>query len=192
MPETRPALHLDLAAEALLDGWTREQVIAALIGRIKRDQGYLAYRKACNRRTSYDSQVQQDMRALALAACWLGEGRMASSVLGVGQGQQRHYRGQERMLKTGLESEFGQKPPPFRVQHDKPSEEGDPHRSHGPRHGTAARQMNDGDEHDHEEQEQARVAHQQGSLFECERVGHVHVSRDDQRGEEHRRHQRQE
>ena len=65
--------HLDLAAEALLDGWTREQVIAALIGRVKRDQGYLAYRKACNRRTSYDGQVQQDIRALALAACWLEE-----------------------------------------------------------------------------------------------------------------------
>ena len=48
--------YLHLAAEALLDGWTREQVITALIGRIKRDQGYLAYRKACNRRTSYDTR----------------------------------------------------------------------------------------------------------------------------------------
>jgi hypothetical protein len=71
--EGPPSLHLDLTAEALSDGWTRAQVIAALIGRIKRDQGYLAYRKACNRRTSYDGQVQQDMRALALAACWLEE-----------------------------------------------------------------------------------------------------------------------
>ena len=52
---------------------TREQVIAGLISRIKRDQGYLAYRKACNRRTSYDDRVQQDMRALSLAACWLEE-----------------------------------------------------------------------------------------------------------------------
>jgi len=69
--ETRPAPHLDLAAEAILEGWTREQVIAALIGRVKRDQTDLAYRKPCNRRTSYDGQVQQDMRALALAACWL-------------------------------------------------------------------------------------------------------------------------
>jgi hypothetical protein len=48
-------------------------VIAALIGRIKRDQSYLAYRRACNRRTSYDSWVQQDIWALALAACWLEE-----------------------------------------------------------------------------------------------------------------------
>jgi hypothetical protein len=40
--ETRPPLHLDLAAEAILDGWTREQVIAALIGRITRDTKYLA------------------------------------------------------------------------------------------------------------------------------------------------------
>src|SRR5689334_10620855 len=71
--EVRPVLHLDLAAEALLDGWTREQVIVALISRVKRDQGYLASRKACNRRTSYDGQVQQDMQALALAAVLLGE-----------------------------------------------------------------------------------------------------------------------
>jgi len=54
---------------------TREQVIAGLISRIKRDQGYLAYRKACNRRTSYDDQVQQDMLALAFAAVLLGEER---------------------------------------------------------------------------------------------------------------------
>jgi hypothetical protein len=74
MNEARTIPHLDLAAEALLDGWTREQVIAALVGRVKRDQGYLAYRKACNRRTSYDSQVQQDIRALSLAAVWLAEG----------------------------------------------------------------------------------------------------------------------
>lgn len=66
-------LHVDLAAEAVLEGWTREQVIDTLISRISRDRRYLAYRKACNRRTSYDDQVQQDMRALALAACWLAE-----------------------------------------------------------------------------------------------------------------------
>ncbi len=71
--ETRTIPHLDLAAEALLDDWTREQVIAALIGRVKRDQGYLTYRKACNRRTSYDCQVQQDIRVLSLAAVWLAE-----------------------------------------------------------------------------------------------------------------------
>src|SRR5690349_18748080 len=73
--EARTIPHLDLAAEAVIDGWTREQVIAALISRVKRDQGYLAYRKACNRRTSYDSQVQQDIRALSLAAVWLAEGK---------------------------------------------------------------------------------------------------------------------
>lgn len=78
LTEARPPLHLDLAAEALLDGWTREQVITALIVRIKRDQGYLAYRKDCNRRTSYDTQVQSDMRALALAACWLEEQALES------------------------------------------------------------------------------------------------------------------
>ncbi len=67
-------IHVELAADAVLDGWTREQVIATLISRLRRDRRYLAYRKACNRRTSYDDEVQQDMRALALAACWLSDG----------------------------------------------------------------------------------------------------------------------
>ncbi len=62
-----------LATEAMLEGWTRPQVIAALISRIRRDEGYLAYRRAMGRRTSYDDQVKADMRALALAACWLSE-----------------------------------------------------------------------------------------------------------------------
>src|SRR5260370_39754045 len=67
-------LHVALAGEALLEGWTRERVIAALIGRVRRDGGDLAYRRACGRRTGYDEQVQADMRALALAACWLEQG----------------------------------------------------------------------------------------------------------------------
>jgi hypothetical protein len=71
--DTETPLHIELAAEAVLEGWTRERVIEALIGRIRRDRGYLAYRKVCNRRMSYDEQVWQDMRALALAACWLDE-----------------------------------------------------------------------------------------------------------------------
>lgn len=66
-------IHVALAAEAVLEGWTHEQVVATLVSRISRDRRYLAYRKACNRRTSYDDEVQQDMRALALAACWLVE-----------------------------------------------------------------------------------------------------------------------
>src|SRR5262245_26824804 len=64
---------LDLAGEALLAGMTREQVIAHLVSRIQRDQGYLAYRRATGRRTSYDDHVHRDLRALALAACWLEE-----------------------------------------------------------------------------------------------------------------------
>ena len=71
MREESEPLHLALAGEALLDGWTRERVIAALISRIRRDDGYLAYRRACGRRTGYDEQVRADMRALALAAVWL-------------------------------------------------------------------------------------------------------------------------
>jgi hypothetical protein len=63
--------HVELASEALLEGWTRQHVIAALISRIRRDEGYLACRRATGRHTSYDDQVQADMRALALAACWL-------------------------------------------------------------------------------------------------------------------------
>ena len=70
--DTSPT-YVQLAGDALLGGMTREQAIAGLISRIKRDQGYLAYRKACNRRTSYDDQVRQDMRALALAAVLLEE-----------------------------------------------------------------------------------------------------------------------
>jgi hypothetical protein len=81
-------LHLALAGEALLEGWTRERVIAALIGRIRRDEGYLAYRRACGRRTGYDEQVQADMRALALAACWLEESAPAASRSTRGRGQE--------------------------------------------------------------------------------------------------------
>jgi hypothetical protein len=66
-------LHVALASAALLEGWTRQQVIAALVGRIRRDEGYLAYPRATGRRTSYDDQVKADMRALALAACWLAD-----------------------------------------------------------------------------------------------------------------------
>lgn len=66
-----PPTYLQLAGDALLAGLTREQAIAGLISHIRRDQGYLAHRKACNRRTSFDDQVQQDMRALALAAVLL-------------------------------------------------------------------------------------------------------------------------
>lgn len=87
--ETPTPLHLDLAVQALVDGWTRAQVIEALIGRIKRDQGYLAYRKACHRRTSYDDQVQQDQRALALAACWLADASGSGERMSVEVGSQR-------------------------------------------------------------------------------------------------------
>jgi hypothetical protein len=66
--------HLELAGEAVLAGLTREQVIAQLVSRIRRDEGYLAYRKACNRRTRYDEQVTSDLCALALAAVWLEAG----------------------------------------------------------------------------------------------------------------------
>ena len=66
--------YVALAGDALMDGWTRDRVIAALISRIRRDEGYLAYRKASGRKTGYDRQVQTDMRASALAAVWLEEG----------------------------------------------------------------------------------------------------------------------
>lgn len=73
-PDADPEMpYLDLAGEAMLAGLTCEQVIAQLISRIKRDQGYLAYRKASGRKTRYDDQVMSDLRALALAICWLEE-----------------------------------------------------------------------------------------------------------------------
>jgi hypothetical protein len=90
--DAAPAVHLELAAEAVLNGWTREQVIEALIGRIQRDQHYLAYRKACNRRTSYDNQVQQDLRALALAAVLLDETAPPATVGSVSSGSLRRER----------------------------------------------------------------------------------------------------
>ena len=71
--EVGPSPHVELAADALLAGMTREQVIAQLLSRIRRDESYLAYRKACHRHTRYDDEMTADLRALALAAVLLGE-----------------------------------------------------------------------------------------------------------------------
>ncbi|HEV8190729.1 MAG TPA: hypothetical protein VGP82_04490 [Ktedonobacterales bacterium] len=71
---------LDLASDALLEGLTHERVIEALAERLHRDTHYLAYRRACRRRTAYDGQVAADMRALALAACWLRDTKPPSGV----------------------------------------------------------------------------------------------------------------
>jgi|GEM_PF-3310526 hypothetical protein len=57
----------------MLNGLTREQVIAALQSRIRRDEGNLSYRRATGRHTSYDDNVQGDLRAIALAICYLEE-----------------------------------------------------------------------------------------------------------------------
>jgi hypothetical protein len=68
--------YVALAREATLSGLsglTRDQVIAALKSRIRRDEGYLAYRKATGRHTSYDVQVRVDLQALALVVVWLEE-----------------------------------------------------------------------------------------------------------------------
>lgn len=75
----REGLHLDLAADALLNGWTRARVIAALVARVQHDTRYLAYRQANQRQTTYDAQVTQDLRALSLAAVWLQEDRWDKS-----------------------------------------------------------------------------------------------------------------
>src|SRR5262245_17170428 len=80
--QTRSATYLELAADGALAGLTRAQVVEALIGRIERDVHYLAYRKACHRHTRYDDQVTADLRALALAACWLEESSARSPMLG--------------------------------------------------------------------------------------------------------------
>ena len=74
LPGQEPEVSsLDLAGQALLAGMTREQVVAQLISRIRRDVRYLAYRRASGRRTRYDDQVRSDLRTLALAVCWLLE-----------------------------------------------------------------------------------------------------------------------
>jgi hypothetical protein len=65
--------YLVMAREAALSGLTRERVITALQSRIRRDEGYLAYHKAAKRHTSYDEQVEADLRAIALAICYLYE-----------------------------------------------------------------------------------------------------------------------
>jgi hypothetical protein len=126
-PET--PLHVELATEAVLEGWTRDQVIDTLIGRISRDRRYLAYRKACNRRTSYDDQVQQDMRALALAACWLDEGTLPNRIERINQGQQRDDRRQQRAHRIDLAQVGGrleQKRHQQRVKDKGEHEQGDP------------------------------------------------------------------
>lgn len=46
-------------------------MVHALIVQVSYDARYLAFRRATNRRTGDDAQVQQDMRALSLAALWL-------------------------------------------------------------------------------------------------------------------------
>ncbi len=65
--------YLALAREAVFLGLTRERVITVLQSRIRRDEAYLAYRKAARRHTSYDDQVEADLRAMALAICYLEE-----------------------------------------------------------------------------------------------------------------------
>jgi len=50
-PKTRSAPPVELTAETVLAGMTREQVIAQLVSRIRCDQGYLASRKARHRHT---------------------------------------------------------------------------------------------------------------------------------------------
>lgn len=67
------ALPLELAAEGLQAGWTKEQVILALCAKVKRDTSYLARRARAGTHTSYDEQTESDLYALALAACWLIE-----------------------------------------------------------------------------------------------------------------------
>lgn len=60
-----------LVREAVLAGMSREQVIEAIIKRIRRDEGYLAYRRASGRRTSYNELVTADLQELSLAAVLL-------------------------------------------------------------------------------------------------------------------------
>lgn len=65
--------QIELATEALRDGLDRGAVIRALLSRMRRDEAYLRYRQGRGLHTSYDDQVAADLRALALAACYLEE-----------------------------------------------------------------------------------------------------------------------
>lgn len=65
--------YLALAREAILSGLTQKHVISGLHRRIRRDERYLAYRKTTNRQSSYDEQLEADLRVLALAICYLEE-----------------------------------------------------------------------------------------------------------------------
>jgi hypothetical protein len=58
-------LPLEVAANHLQAGWTKERVIAVLCARIERDARYLAYRQRSGRRTIYDDMTEQDLDALA-------------------------------------------------------------------------------------------------------------------------------
>ena len=64
-PEPR---EVTLAREAIDLGWTRERVVQALRARIRRDEQYLAYRRARGFFTPTDEAIANDLRALALAA----------------------------------------------------------------------------------------------------------------------------
>jgi hypothetical protein len=64
---------LELSAEGLLAGLDRARVVRLLLARIRRDEAYLRYRRGHHPRTRYDEETEGDLRALALAACWLEE-----------------------------------------------------------------------------------------------------------------------
>jgi hypothetical protein len=185
-------IEVELAAEAVLEGWTHERVIDMLISRIRRDRRYLAYRKACNRRTSYDDEVQQDMQALALAACWLDEARVAGGVFRVDQRQQRQDGGQQRAShgvewgialwdRDGLER--GQ------PQYEGEDEERVVHRAPDP---PPAREIvTHDDEGDHAERQVTRDATKK-EYFEWGPMLWGKVDRHDDCGQESRREQREE
>jgi hypothetical protein len=44
-----------------------------VVTRIRRDEAYLRYRRGNRMRTRFDEETEQDLRVLALAACYLEE-----------------------------------------------------------------------------------------------------------------------
>jgi hypothetical protein len=79
-------------------------VVHAVIVRVSYDARYLAFRRATNRRTGYNAPVQQDMRALSLAALWLEEvsidrARAAESTLAQGEGRHECRDGPEEQQR---------------------------------------------------------------------------------------------
>ena len=68
-----PDTIVALASDSLDKGWNTEKVVKAFVARLERDRMYLKQREAQGKTGDYDKLLQNDMRAMALAAVLLAE-----------------------------------------------------------------------------------------------------------------------